>query len=136
MIQQTESKIHDLAKQAGFCFWTSEKHKPQGATIDWSCAYDKELEKFYNLAIEDAKEQGIISSIAYQAWRRREAHSVPVTEEGICKAEERLEEFNKGFVAGIKSAMLLLENLHRENKFQHNFYLFAKNELQQKLKEQ
>lgn len=128
-------QVLDLAKQAGFCFWNNEKHKPPGATIDWYCVYDKELETFYFLAVEDAKEQGVISNVAYQAWRRREAHAVPVTEEGQQKAEERLQEFNKGFVSGMKAAMLVLENLHREHKHQHNFYLFAKNELQQKLKD-
>lgn len=82
------------------------------------------------------KHQEFISDIAYQAWRRRESYSIPVTEAGQQKAEERLQEFNKGFVAGMKSAMIVLENLHKDNKSQHNFYLFAKNELQQKLKEQ
>ena len=129
------SQVLDLAKQAGFCYWGNEEHKPSGATIDWSCVYDKELETFYFLAIEHAREQGVISNAAYQAWRRRESYSIPVTEDGQQKAEERLQEFNKGFVAGMKSAMLVLENLHKDNKSQHNFYLFAKNELQQKLKD-
>lgn len=79
------------------------------------------------------KHQEFISDIAYQAWRRRESYSIPVTEEGQQKAEERLEEFNRGFVAGIKAAMLILEHMHRENKHQHNFYLFAKNSLEERL---
>lgn len=129
------SKIVDLAKQAGFALWGNERHKPPNAVVDWSCQYDKELEAFYYLAVEDAKEQGAVSDAAYRAWRRREAYGVPVTEEGQQKAEERLIEFNKGFVSGMKAAMLILEHMHRENKHQHNFYLFAKNNLEEKLKE-
>ena len=129
------SKVIELAQKAGFALWNNEKWKPPKAVVDWSCQYDNELEKFYFLAIEDAKEQGVISDAAYQAWRRREAYAVPVTEEGQEKAQERLEEFNRGFTAGIKSAMYVLENMHRENKHQHNFYLFAKNNLEERLKE-
>lgn len=44
-------KIKELAKQAGFCLWNGEKHKPDGAVIDWSCEYDKELEAFYHLVV-------------------------------------------------------------------------------------
>ena len=136
------SKIKELAKEAGFVMWANESWKPKDAVVDWSCEYDKELEAFYYLVVGATiqetmfkEHQEFISDIAYQAWRRRESYSIPVTEEGQRKAEERLQEFNKGFVDGIKSAMLVLENLHRENKHQHNFYLFAKNELQQKLKD-
>lgn len=127
-------KVIELAQKAGFALWFDDKWKPPGAVVDWSSDYDNELEKFYFLAIEDAKEQGVISDAAYQAWRRREAYAVPVTEEGQEKAQERLEEFNRGFTAGIKSAMYVLENMHRENKHEHNFYLFANRVVQSMLK--
>lgn len=128
-------KVIELAQKAGFALWIDDKWKPPGAVVDWSSDYDNELEKFYFLAIEDAKEQGVISDAAYKAWRRREAYAVPLTEEGQEKAQERLEEFNRGFTAGIKSAMYVLENMHRENKHEHNFYLFANRVVQSVLKD-
>jgi len=45
--------VKELAKEAGFIFWDKEcEWKPKGATIDWSCDYDKELERFFKLAVE------------------------------------------------------------------------------------
>lgn len=147
-----KDRILDLAKEAGFCLWSNESHKPEGATIDWSCEYDKELEKFYYLAKADNKEfdemtdvinkqasyieyleqclLGLddkfkVSDEAYRSWRRREAYGVPVTEEGQRKATERLMDFNKGFIAGVNASCLALERMHRQSKSQHNFYLFA-----------
>jgi hypothetical protein len=38
-----------LAEQAGFVMWSDCDWKPKGATIDWSCDYDKELAKFTKL---------------------------------------------------------------------------------------
>lgn len=38
-----KERVLELAKESGFCFWADENHKPEGATIDWSCNYDKEL---------------------------------------------------------------------------------------------
>jgi hypothetical protein len=49
--------VKRLAEQAGFCMWGSEAHRPEGATVDWSCDYDKELEEFYNLIIDDKETQ-------------------------------------------------------------------------------
>lgn len=69
----------------------------------------------------------VVSDEAYRSWRRREAYGVPMTEEGQKKSTERLLEFNKGFIAGVKSSCLALERLHRQAKNQHNFYLFARN---------
>jgi hypothetical protein len=43
------NEIKDLAEEAGFVFWADETWKPKGATVDWSCAYDDELVKFYHL---------------------------------------------------------------------------------------
>ncbi len=46
--------VKELAKEAGFIFWDKEcEWKPKGATIDWSSSYDKELEKFAELVIQD-----------------------------------------------------------------------------------
>ena len=47
--------VRELAKDAGFIFWENEEWKPKGATIDWSCDYDKELEKFFKLAVKYAE---------------------------------------------------------------------------------
>ena len=47
--------VKELAEQAGFVFWTNEEWKPKGATVDWSLNYDKELERFFELAVEHAK---------------------------------------------------------------------------------
>jgi hypothetical protein len=44
-------RIKELAKKAGFCFWTNESWKPEGATIDWSCNYDDHMEKFAELVM-------------------------------------------------------------------------------------
>ena len=45
-------RIKKLAEQAGFCMWKDEPWNP-GDVIDWSCRYDKELEKFAELIIKD-----------------------------------------------------------------------------------
>lgn len=47
-----KSEYKELAKQAGFIFWANEDWKPDDAVIDWSCDYDKELEKLIELVIE------------------------------------------------------------------------------------
>jgi hypothetical protein len=50
--------VKELAKEAGFIFWDKEcEWKPKGATIDWSCDYDKELERFFKLAVEYANSE-------------------------------------------------------------------------------
>jgi hypothetical protein len=50
--------VKELAKEAGFIFWDKEcEWKPKGATIDWSCDYDKELEKFFKLTLNHAKKE-------------------------------------------------------------------------------
>lgn len=42
-----------MAEEAGFEFWENEPWKPQDQLIDWSSNYDKELEKFGKLIIND-----------------------------------------------------------------------------------
>jgi hypothetical protein len=49
--------VKELAKEAGFIFWVDEEWKPKGATIDWSCDYDKELEKFFKLVVKHVKKE-------------------------------------------------------------------------------
>ena len=100
--------ITELAKEAGFALWANEKHKPEGSTVDWSCEYDQQLEKFYYLAKADNQEfdemtyvinkqasyieylencllaldnNFEVSDEAYRAWRRKEAYQVHVTED-------------------------------------------------------
>jgi hypothetical protein len=45
--------VKELAKEAGFAFWENEEWKPKGATIDWSCDYEKELEKFAERIVQE-----------------------------------------------------------------------------------
>lgn len=73
---------------------------------------------------------------AYAAWRRREAHAVPMTEEGLEAAGKRFEEFRKGYVSGIRASLVSLERLHSEHKKQHNFFLIAKRQLEEIYKEE
>lgn len=61
-----------------------------------------------------------------RAWKRSESYQLPMTLEGQEKAEERRKGFEKGYLAGLKAAELALENLHREEKKVHKFYLMAK----------
>ena len=47
---------HHLAvtlEQAGFEMWADESWKPEGAIIDWSSDYNKELEKFAELIVRE-----------------------------------------------------------------------------------
>lgn len=46
-------RIEELAQEAGFCFWTDESWKPEGETIDWSCNYDDQLQKFTELIVTE-----------------------------------------------------------------------------------
>ena len=67
-------------------------------------------------------------------WRRSEAYCVPVTEEGMVMAQDRYLQFQKGWIYGLKRAILEMETKHRENKHQHNYYLFMANDLRALLK--
>lgn len=70
----------------------------------------------------------------YNAWRRSESYCVPVTEEGMKMAEERYREFRKGYYAGLRASIFELEQMHKENKMIHRFYLFASEALRRLLK--
>jgi hypothetical protein len=53
-----KKSVKELAKKAGFIFWADEEWKPKDATIDWAChSYDKELERFFKLAVKHAKSE-------------------------------------------------------------------------------
>lgn len=49
--------VKELAEKAGFVVWSNEEWKPKGATVDWACHYDKELEQFFKLAVKHAKKE-------------------------------------------------------------------------------
>ena len=48
-----KDKVKQLAERAGFVLWNNEEWKPEGQVIDWSCDYDKELEKFAELIVKE-----------------------------------------------------------------------------------
>lgn len=48
-------ELREIAKEAGFVLWEDELWKPEGAVIDWSSNYDKELEKFAQILMERMK---------------------------------------------------------------------------------
>ena len=109
-------------------------------TMDNIRAYHKEVYRLTELAKQqaqtitnfqkaiaywDEQEEGSQGTRAYQAWRRSEAYSVPVTDRGVEAAEERRKQFNKGFYAGMRHAALVLELEHKKVKDQgghHNYY--------------
>ena len=45
-------RIKELTKRAGFVLWKNEAWNP-GDTVDWSCRYDDELEKFAGLIVRE-----------------------------------------------------------------------------------
>jgi hypothetical protein len=47
----------ELAKQAGFVFWSNEAHGPGPNNIDWSCDYSNEFDKYSKLLIEQTIKQ-------------------------------------------------------------------------------
>jgi hypothetical protein len=54
------ARMLQLAEQAGFVMWSDCEWKPKGATIDWSCDYDKELVKFVKLV--EAEYERVVNS--------------------------------------------------------------------------
>lgn len=55
------AKFVELAQQAGFLLWQDEAHRPQTEIIDWSCGYDRELEQFAILIIQQCARQAGVS---------------------------------------------------------------------------
>jgi hypothetical protein len=45
--------IKDIAREAGFCFYTKEEDENE--PLDWSCDYSDDLQKFYNIAITEER---------------------------------------------------------------------------------
>lgn len=70
----------------------------------------------------------------YSDWRRREAYAIPVTEEGQRMAEERYNEFKKGWEYGLRHAVFLIEQEHKDNKHLHKFYLLLAEKLREEMK--
>lgn len=48
-----KKRFRKLAKKAGFVLWGTESHKPEGSIIDWSSDYDKELQAFARLIVQE-----------------------------------------------------------------------------------
>jgi len=46
-------KFIELVDKAGFALWEDEDWRPRNAFVDWSSNYDNELEKFYELIVEE-----------------------------------------------------------------------------------
>ena len=46
-------RLISLMKEAGFVFWEDEDWKPEDAIIDWATNYDKEIEKFAELIVQE-----------------------------------------------------------------------------------
>ena len=46
-------KAKALVKEAGFVFWKNESWGPGKGNIDWSCGYDKELEVYTKLVVQE-----------------------------------------------------------------------------------
>lgn len=65
----------------------------------------------------------------YSDWRRSEGYAVPATEEGNEMAHERYKQFKKGWEYGMRYAIYLTEQEHKENKHTHKFYLFFADKL-------
>ena len=47
-----KNRLKQLAKKAGFSLWGEETWNP-GDVIDWGSRYDKELEKFTELIVQE-----------------------------------------------------------------------------------
>ena len=46
-------EFHKLVAQAGFELWADEDWRPKNALVDWSCNYDKELQRFAQLIVRE-----------------------------------------------------------------------------------
>jgi hypothetical protein len=64
--------------------------------------------------------------VCYSAWRRSEAYQVPMTKEGMERADERYKRFKVGWDYAVKACMLELEKEHTKNKKVHSFFNIAK----------
>lgn len=53
MTMMNEQKFRELARKADFALWEDEEWKPEGAIIDWGPNYDREIQKFAELIINE-----------------------------------------------------------------------------------
>lgn len=65
------------------------------------------------------------AKLIYYKWRRSEGHSLPMTMEGLDRADERFKGFKAGYAAGVRTAIDLLNKEHSLNKKQHSFFFKA-----------
>ena len=61
----------------------------------------------------------------YNAWRESEAYAMPLTEEGVNKAQERWRGFNKGYEQALKDVVNLLMVQHEAAQERHNYWHVA-----------
>lgn len=64
--------------------------------------------------------------LCHSAWRRSESYQVPMTKEGMQRADERYKQFKVGWDYAVKACMLELEKEHSKNKKTHSFFNIAK----------
>ena len=62
----------------------------------------------------------------YSAWRRSEAYQVPMTKEGMERADVRYKNFKIGWDYAVKACMLELEREHSKHKKVHRFFNIGK----------
>lgn len=55
-----KQEIKELAKQAGFLLWSDEPWNSNNDVVDWSCSYDTELERFYELVVKKVESQHVV----------------------------------------------------------------------------
>ena len=46
-------KLQELARDAGFIFWTDEPYGPGPENIDWASEYDQQLQGLYDRMLEE-----------------------------------------------------------------------------------
>ena len=90
-------KIIKLARKAGFCMWSDETWRPEGAVVDWAAQYDEELELFAMLIVDKA-----IKKIDKALWKM-EHLSNPV--------DHDITEYDGGQIMGLLYAKEYLDNM-------------------------
>jgi len=63
----------------------------------------------------------------YQKWRESEAYAVPMTEDGVKRAQERWRGFNVGYKQAVEDVINLLMIQHEATKGSHNYWHVAAN---------
>lgn len=83
-------KIKGLAEQAGFMLWQNESWNP-GDIIDWSARYDKELEAFADLIVQECISTIENAENGYQDYRNQIEDSMRNHCIGLIKNKFRVE---------------------------------------------